>query len=152
MPQRINDGLTRPQRYYRKHRATILANEKRYRYPVRQAKRLQDKIAVVNVLTNGQGTCQWCGQGDIDVLTIDHINDDGASHRRLHTGKGGSKFYSWIINEDYPSGFQVLCCNCNMKKEVERRRREAGHRSLCRLGSYDARILSHNKEEIYETA
>jgi len=77
------------------------------------------KNAVVNVLTNGEGTCRWCGHGDLDVLTVDHIDNDGAQHRKkvpLNT------FYSWMIKNDYPPGFQVLCANCNLKKEVIRRR------------------------------
>lgn len=77
------------------------------------------KNAVINVLTNGEGTCRWCGQGDQDVLTVDHINDDGAEHRRKIDGR---KTYSWLADNDYPPGFQVLCFNCNVKKEVMRRR------------------------------
>jgi hypothetical protein len=84
------------------------------------------KNAVINVLTDGEGTCRWCGQGDQDVLTIDHINNDGAAHRKQFGGKtfGGKHIYQWLVNNDYPSGFQVLCYNCNMKKETLRRRKE----------------------------
>jgi len=83
-----------------------------------------NKNAVVNVLTDGEGTCRWCGQGDLDVLVIDHIDDNGAEHRRENGGKGfsGDRFYRWIIRNDYPPGFQVLCANCNLKKETLRRR------------------------------
>lgn len=83
-----------------------------------------NKNAVVNVLTNGEGTCRWCGQGDIDVLVIDHIEDNGAEHRRENGGRcfSGDRFYRWIIRNDYPPGFQVLCANCNLKKETLRRR------------------------------
>ena len=41
------------------------------------------KTAVVNVLTNGEGTCRHCGQGDIDMLCIDHVEDDGKQHRQV---------------------------------------------------------------------
>jgi hypothetical protein len=80
------------------------------------------KLAVVNVLTNGEGTCRWCGQGDIDVLTIDHINNDGAEHRKTRRAMTGNAMYSWLIKNDYPEGFQVLCFNCNVKKELLYRR------------------------------
>jgi hypothetical protein len=82
------------------------------------------KNAVINVLTDGEGTCRWCGQGDQDVLTIDHMNNDGAAHRREFGGKHftGRNIYRWIVQNDYPPGFQVLCCNCNTKKEILRRR------------------------------
>lgn len=82
------------------------------------------KNAVINVLTDGEGTCRWCGQGDQDVLTIDHINDDGAKHRKEFGGRafGGRALYNWMVQNDYPPGFQVLCFNCNVKKEIVRRR------------------------------
>lgn len=81
------------------------------------------KIAVMNVYTNGEQTCRHCGQGDIDVLCLDHINDDGAAHRKeTAQGTRWQTAYKWIIKNDYPPNVQVLCYNCNMKKEVVRRR------------------------------
>lgn len=84
------------------------------------------KLAVINVLSNGEGTCRHCGHGDIDVLCLDHVNDDGAMHRgSSKTNKlCGSKLYSWLIRTGYEAGkaFQVLCANCNLKKEVLRQR------------------------------
>lgn len=82
------------------------------------------KEAVMNVYTNGEQTCRRCGQGDIDVLCLDHINDDGATHRKENGGKllAGMRMYRWITKNDYPPIFQVLCANCNLKKEVTRRR------------------------------
>ena len=82
------------------------------------------KTAVMNVYTNGEQTCRMCGQGDLDVLTVDHINNDGAKHRRglKPHQHGGSGLYVTLMREGYPSGFRVLCANCNLKKEVVRRR------------------------------
>jgi hypothetical protein len=42
--------------------------------------------------------------------------------------------YYWLCKHDYPAGFQVLCANCNLKKEMLRRRnilaeRRAGQRT-----------------------
>ena len=87
------------------------------------------KNAVVNVYTDGRGTCEWCGQGDQDVLTLDHINNDGAKHRReAGLQRSGNSLYRWVVKHDYPTIFQVLCASCNLKKEVLRRREEADHR------------------------
>jgi hypothetical protein len=83
------------------------------------------KEAVINVYTNGEATCRRCGNGDIDVLCLDHVNDDGNAHRREvggHKAFSGMRMYRWVVKNDYPSIFQVLCANCNLKKEVERRR------------------------------
>jgi hypothetical protein len=79
------------------------------------------KCAVVNVLTDGEGTCRSCGQGDIDVLNVDHIDNDGKEHRKIVPT---SNILRWLIQNDYPPGFQILCANCNLKKEVTRRRQE----------------------------
>ena len=81
------------------------------------------KLAVVNVLTNGEGTCRWCGHGDLDVLCVDHVADNGVQHSKECGYRGGNSLYKWIIKNDYPEGFQILCYNCNSKKEAIRRKR-----------------------------
>lgn len=55
-------------------------------------------------------------------LTIDHINGDGATHRQeilgaagLHGGQS-PRFYAWLIRQNFPEGFQVLCRSCNRSK------------------------------------
>lgn len=64
--------------------------------------------------------CANCGTGDQDILTIDHIGNDGNRHRRELSG--GSKkapsplMYSWLVRNGLPGGFQTLCHNCNIKK------------------------------------
>ncbi len=55
---------------------------------------------------------------DIDCLTIDHINNDGAKHRKEI---GQSKIYIWLKTHKYPTGYQVLCMNCQFKKERKRK-------------------------------
>lgn len=85
-----------------------------------------NKEAVMNVYTNGEQTCRYCGHGDLDVLCLDHVENDGADHRRA-LGKNpatfsGAGMYNWVIKNDYPPIFQVLCSNCNLKKEVLKRR------------------------------
>ena len=64
--------------------------------------------------------CKKCGEKDLPFLTIDHINNNGKSHRdKIGSGNGGAQFYKWLHNNDYPSGFQVLCFNCNCSKDRE---------------------------------
>lgn len=61
------------------------------------------------------GKCQCCNEDREAFLQIDHVNGDGANHRR---NMGSSaKVYKWLKDHSYPSGFQVLCANCNMAKE-----------------------------------
>ena len=49
-------------------------------------------------------------------MTIDHINDDGAKHRKKENLSTGTKMYRWLENNDYPKDFQVACFNCNAAK------------------------------------
>jgi hypothetical protein len=58
-------------------------------------------------------TCECCGEGRDYFLTIDHINGDGNKHRKE---VGSSNIYDWLVKHEFPSGFQVLCMNCNCAK------------------------------------
>jgi len=58
--------------------------------------------------------CACCGETEIKFLTIDHINNDGAKHRKIfRLNRGGKSLYCWIKRNGFPEGFQVLCYNCN---------------------------------------
>lgn len=59
------------------------------------------------------GPCRYCGQTLEFFLTIDHINDDGAEHRKTVPG---SHLYRWLIANGFPPEFQTLCYNCNGAK------------------------------------
>lgn len=75
----------------------------------------------VEVLTHyGGGTlaCVRCGFSDIRGLSIDHINgyhDDPKDKYRA-----GTPLWGRLKKQDYPSGYQTLCLNCNAIKRVER--------------------------------
>ena len=58
--------------------------------------------------------CKCCGESNLMFLSIDHVNNDGAAHRR-EIGKIGIN--SWLISNNFPPGFQLLCFNCNMGKQ-----------------------------------
>lgn len=57
--------------------------------------------------------CTCCGEGRRDFLTIDHINNDGAAHRKEIGITAGVKFYKWMRRNNWPIGFRILCRNCN---------------------------------------
>jgi hypothetical protein len=61
------------------------------------------------------GKCACCGEAEPMFLSIDHINNNGAEHRR----EIGSKIYNWLEKYNYPKdNFQLLCFNCNFGKRV----------------------------------
>ena len=57
---------------------------------------------------------------NIDMLCIDHIDNNGNEHRR--NIKRGN-IYRWLFVNKFPPGFQILCWNHNYIKEIARRRR-----------------------------
>ena len=61
---------------------------------------------------NYNNVCTNCGCSKLEFLTIDHVNNDGASHRKKF-----KNIYSWLKNNNYPKrNFQILCFNCNYLK------------------------------------
>jgi hypothetical protein len=61
-------------------------------------------------------SCACCNCSDIEVLSIDHINGGGRNHLKELGISGGYNFYGWLKKNDYPSGYQILCLNCNSAK------------------------------------
>ncbi|KKM24758.1 hypothetical protein LCGC14_1601870 [marine sediment metagenome] len=110
--------------YYQEHRERILAtsasyyqrNKKRFQETQRKY-RWETRTAALDAYG---GNCACCGEIQQEFLSIDHINNDGAAHRKQLSsrsrGGGGSAMYQWLKTNGYPDGFQVLCFNCNMAK------------------------------------
>jgi len=80
------------------------------------SKRVRDRLKKLIFEAYGN-KCQCCGEAELEFLTIDHINNDGAAHRRT-LKRGGGDLYRWLRDNDFPSEFQILCCNCNWSKRL----------------------------------
>ena len=61
-------------------------------------------------------SCACCGEDEPMFLTIDHVNNDGAAHRKGNGGSAHNNIYAWLVIRKFPSGFQTLCRNCNEGK------------------------------------
>jgi hypothetical protein len=71
------------------------------------------------------GRCQWrsgCEITDPDMLTVDHVNNDGHIERREKKNIGGFAMHRQVVAEKFPKKYQLLCANHNLKKELERKR------------------------------
>jgi len=77
----------------------------------------KSKVIVLTHYGNGKLACLRCGFDDIRALSIDHINGDGANHKRQL--KYASIGYRWYINQNFPKGYQTLCMNCQWIKRFE---------------------------------
>jgi len=84
------------------------------------------KLDILLHYCNGGVVCNNCGESDIDVLQIDHINGGGNQQRKA-LGLRGGRLYLWMIQNGYPDGYQVLCANCNMRKARLERERSIGN-------------------------
>jgi hypothetical protein len=58
--------------------------------------------------------CKSCQTSNLAFLTLDHIDNNGAAHRKQTNG--GANLYSKLITAGYPEGYQCLCWNCNYRK------------------------------------
>ena len=66
----------------------------------------------LEVVAGYGGKCECCGDSHFEFLTIDHINGDGAIHRK-QCGTG-QPFYRWLRRKGFPKeDFRLLCINCN---------------------------------------
>jgi hypothetical protein len=59
------------------------------------------------------GKCSCCGEAEPDFLSIDHVDGNGNAHRKTLKVRGGTHFYRWLEKNNWPSGYRVLCFNCN---------------------------------------
>lgn len=98
-------------RSYLRHRTERIAKAR--------ADRQELKRKVIAHYSRNKIQCAICGNNDIVVLCIDHIDGNGQAHRRAIGRTSGAGFYQWLIQNNYPDGFQVLCYNCNMRKRWE---------------------------------
>lgn len=67
----------------------------------------------------GGAACVCCGETSLDMLNLDHVNNDGNTHRASISGGKRLRsvdMYHWVKRNGYPKGFQVLCYNCNISK------------------------------------
>lgn len=66
--------------------------------------------------------CRACGETRPQFLTIDHVKDDGAAHRRrLGKQAGSNDVYLDIVRRGCPiDEFAILCSNCNLGDSATR--------------------------------
>jgi hypothetical protein len=81
----------------------------------------QDRLSALLHYSGGDIKCVCCGERNIDFLTLDHVNNDGAAHRRsMGAAKvGGQSFYARLRVAGYTyRDLVVACFNCNMARAL----------------------------------
>jgi hypothetical protein len=108
--------------YYKTHRKKCLKRVKKYtmknHMPILEYVRKWRHKLKVEVFTHYSPKikCVRCGYADLRALSIDHINNDGYKHRKT---VAAPYLYAWLKRNNYPSGFQVLCMNCQWVKRLK---------------------------------
>jgi hypothetical protein len=100
------------------------------------------RLEVFNHYCDGTVRCQCpgCPVTYIGFLEMDHVNGDGAAHRKANNlGTGGARLWRELRRQGYPEGFQVLCSNCNSSK---------GTKSACDLAGHDHSLPAIPPREI----
>ncbi len=65
----------------------------------------------LTVLEHYGNKCACCETDDYEFLCIDHIN--GGGHQRRKKIGHGATYMRWIVKNNFPEEYRVLCHNCN---------------------------------------
>jgi hypothetical protein len=107
--ERKNRKAERFKNYAQKHRGEINRSIQRCNERLR--------MEVLKAYGGEEPKCACCDEKEIKFLSIDHVEGNGNAHRRnIVKSRSGYQFYRWLKKNNFPSGFQVLCYNCNMAK------------------------------------
>jgi hypothetical protein len=79
--------------------------------------------------------CRCCGKNThFDFLTIDHIagkkqmdSEPELVELGYSSKKDGERLTKWIIKNNFPKGFQILCHSCNMAKSFPENNNKCPH-------------------------
>jgi hypothetical protein len=99
---------------WRRDNPRLVKAQKRRRYERQKLDlRRENQEAKAEVLRHyGDTKCRCCGETATEFLTINHVNGGGTRHRN-EAKLRGSSFYKWLVKHGFPSGYDVLCMNCN---------------------------------------
>jgi hypothetical protein len=89
-------------------------NIERAREISNKAKKIYEAKCKELVFNHYGKVCACCGESNPIFLSIDHINGGGTKQRK----SGERKICVWLFRNNFPSGFQTLCFNCNWGKHL----------------------------------
>jgi hypothetical protein len=109
--------------YQKKHYGLTKAQLLGYHAAETRKQREKDKLQALALHSlKGEICCSHpdCDVTDPDMLTLDHVENDGRTRRAMGEGRGNGLYRR--ASKATISGLQTLCANHNLKKEVLRRR------------------------------
>lgn len=115
LKDRINDRQSRQ----RKERLERMSEEEKAAHVAKinaDNRRRRDEVRDMVYQAYGGYVCACCGETERSFLSIDHVHNDGAEHKRKFNLRTGEQMYRWLIRHNFPPGFQILCMNCQWGK------------------------------------
>ena len=122
-------------KYNKRHKEELAKKRRKYEKEnpdkVRRWNRKAQRNKRLRIIEWLGGKCVGCGIKDMRVLQVDHINGDGAEHRRKHPNQNRVKedIYQMLRDnrDEALKRYQLLCANCNFikfheNKEYQRNR------------------------------
>lgn len=73
----------------------------------------EHRLQVLTHYSKGKLICSCCGEKEYRFLTLEHLNGGGTKERKRI---GPSNLCLFLIKNCLPSGYDVLCYNCNCGK------------------------------------
>jgi hypothetical protein len=107
--EHLEEARERSHKYYQKYHKDIKEKTKKYYFYWKY----YNKFRTLFHYSDGKLSCLHCGENIFELLTIDHILGGGNKHRKA---MGLKNIYVWLRRNNFPSGYQVLCYNCNLVK------------------------------------
>lgn len=121
---------TRKSSKYKRKKAAIKATHTRRTVTFGHTKetqkiKYQAMLGYSKKVVKNKPTCNCCGITELDFLNIDHIKGKKEmmkikTLRKIdyNPRRSGRYLNRWLIKNNFPNGFQVLCFNCNTAKEL----------------------------------
>ena len=118
-------GQTYRQRLVDRRKAIVAGLDPEGLTAFREAEKAKTKrlsAILKNEVFEGYGgwRCVCCGEEERSFLTIDHMENNGSKMRREGIHGHSTQFYRWLKKGGFPSGFQVLCMNCQFGKRMNK--------------------------------
>ena len=120
---RYSKGKEYYRNYYKLNKDKIRINYDKNRCKYNKKRREERKYNRSKVLNHYGGNppkCNICGFDNINCLEVDHINNDG--YKSGKTNRSGTGLYKYIIKNNYPKDYQILCKNCNWLKYINNKK------------------------------
>lgn len=94
-------------------RALYKSNPEKYLYR-QKLFRINRRTKVLLHYGNGIIECACCKEKTYEFLSIDHIDGGGRKHRKSIK----ENIDRWLIRNNFPEGFRILCHNCNFSEGI----------------------------------